>query len=239
MLWDLDGTMIDSEAIWWEVERELFAENGGIWTQELAESLVGHNLRDSARHLIALFDRNDLDPDELVADMVVRVERHFRAGVTWQPGVLRLLTDLSDAGIPMAIVTASYRILVEALLTHLPDANFKAIVSGDDVLRGKPDPEPYLNAAAALGVDPRECLAIEDSLAGATSAQSAGCYVLAVPHVVSPPPAARRTVVASLAGMEVDDFRRLLRDASVEASAAAMAVGSGEDVGEASGRETR
>jgi HAD superfamily hydrolase (TIGR01509 family) len=235
VLWDLDGTMIDSEPIWWEVERELFAENGGTWTQELAESLVGHNLRDSARHLIALFDRNDLDPDELVADMVVRVERHFRAGVVWQPGVLRLLTELTAAGIPMAIVTASYRSLVEALLTHLPDANFRAIVSGDDVMNGKPHPEPYLNAAAALGVDPRECLAIEDSLAGAASAQAAGCYVLAVPHVVSPPPAPRRTVVASLAGMEVHDLRRLLREASAETKTA----GSRGDVGEASGRETR
>jgi HAD superfamily hydrolase (TIGR01509 family) len=210
--------MIDSEPIWWEVERELFAENGGTWTQELAESLVGHNLRDSARHLISLFDNNDLDPDEVVADMVLRVERHFRAGVVWQPGVLRLLGELSDAGIPMAIVTASYRNLVEALLTHLPDANFQAIISGDDVVHGKPDPEPYLKAAAALGVDPLDCVAIEDSLAGATSAQAAGCYVLAVPHVVSPPPGPRRTVVASLAGIEVDDFRRLLREAPGEAS---------------------
>jgi len=226
--------MIDSEPIWWEVERELFAENGGTWTQELAESLVGHDLRDSATRLIAMFDRHDLDPDEVVADMVVRVERHFRAGVTWQPGVLRLLAELSDAGIPMAIVTASYRNLVAALLTHLPDANFGAIVSGDDVQRGKPHPEPYLTAAAALGVDPRECLAIEDSLAGAASAQSAGCYVLAVPHVVSPPPAPRRTVVASLAGLEVDDFRRLLR----QASAQTLTTTSGDGVGEANGRET-
>lgn len=226
--------MIDSEPIWWEVERELFAENGGVWTQELAESLVGHNLHDSAEHLIARFDRRDLDPDELVADMVVRVERHFRAGVTWQPGVLRLLTELSSAGIPMAIVTASYRSLVEALLSHLPEANFKAIVSGDDVMNGKPHPEPYLNAAAALGVDPRDCLAIEDSVAGAASAQAAGCYVLAVPHVVSPPPAPRRTVVASLARMEVEDFRRLLRECSAETMGVA-----GGSVGEASGRETR
>jgi HAD superfamily hydrolase (TIGR01509 family) len=227
--------MIDSEPIWWEVERELFAENGGVWTQELAESLVGHNLRDSAKHLIALFDRNDLDPDELVKDMVMRVERHFRAGVIWQPGVLRLLTELSEADIPMAIVTASYRNLVEALLTHLPDANFKAIVSGDDVVNGKPAPEPYLTAAAALDVEPGDCVAIEDSLAGAASAQAAGCYVLAVPHVVSPPPAPRRTVVASLASIEVDDLRRLLREAPAETKAA----GSGGDVEEASGRETR
>lgn len=234
MLWDLDGTMIDSEPIWWEVERELFAENGGVWTQELAESLVGHNLTDSAKHLIARFDPNDLDPDELVADMVMRVERHFRAGVIWQPGVLRLLTELTEAGIPMAIVTASYRTLVEALLTHLPDADFKAIVSGDDVVHGKPHPEPYLTAAAKIGVDPRDCVAIEDSLAGAASAQSAGCYVLAVPHVVSPPPAPRRTVVASLAGIEVDDFRRLLRVAPAET----VTAGSGGNVEGASGRET-
>jgi len=127
----------------------------------------------------------------------------------------------------------SWESLATAVVSNLPNGSFAAVVTGDVVQHGKPDPEPYLNAAAALGVDPRECVAIEDSLAGAASAQSAGCYVLAIPHVVSPPPAPRRTVVASLAGIEVDDFRRLLR----EASAVTVPAGSGGDVGEASRRE--
>jgi len=216
VLWDLDGTLIDSEPIWWQVEVELFEKYGGTWTVELAKSLVGRDLRDSARGMLEHFERATKTPEELVVEMVARVEQRFRAEVTFQPGVVDLLNELSRTGVPMALVTASYRVLVDALLSHLPDITFDAIVSGDDVTLGKPNPEPYLTAIARLGVAAADCLAIEDSHAGSASAQAAGAHVLVVPHVVTPEPGPGRTVVESLAGIDVEYLRGLIagRDAA-------------------------
>jgi HAD superfamily hydrolase (TIGR01509 family) len=210
VLWDLDGTLIDSEPIWWQVEVELFEKYGGTWTVELAKSLVGRDLRDSARGMLEHFEHCSKTPEELVVEMVAKVEERFRAEVTFQPGVIELLRALADAGVPMALVTASYRVLVDALLTHLTGITFDAIVSGDDVTLGTPHPEPYLTAIARLGVAPADCVAIEDSHAGSESAQAAGAYVLVVPHVVTPEPGAGRTVVDSLAGVDVAFLRGLI-----------------------------
>jgi len=207
--------MIDSEPVWWEIEKEMFAQYGGVWTEEMAKALVGSDLHDSAVVLIAHFERRDVDPDDLVREMVVRVEEHFRAGVRWQPGVRRLLDELAAAGVPMAIVTASHRNLVDALLSHLPDVPFGAIVTGDEVENGKPHPEPYQRAADGLGADPAACVAIEDSVNGAASAQAAGCYVLAVPQVVTPPGAPRRTVVRSLDDVDLTYLQELVRSVDV------------------------
>lgn len=209
VLWDLDGTMLDSEKIWWEVERELFAEHGGEWTEEFARGLTGSDLLASATTLIREFGREDLDPVELVADMVGRVEAHLIAKVEFLPGVEDLLRALGEAGIPMAIVTASYRPMVDALLTHT-DVHFDALVTGEVVQHGKPDPEPYRSACEQLDVDPARCVAIEDSVPGAAAATAAGCHVLIVPHAVVPPEGPRRTFVSSLEKVGVDDLARLV-----------------------------
>jgi HAD superfamily hydrolase (TIGR01509 family) len=209
VLWDLDGTMLDSEKIWWEVEQDLFAKNGGVWTEELARSLTGSDLYDSAVALIDAFDWNDIDPHDLVTEMVRAVELRLLERVEFLPGVEKLLTELADAGVPMAIVTASYRPLVDALLTQT-DVHFAALVTGERVTRGKPDPEPYLMAAELLGVDPADCVAIEDSVPGAASASGAGCNVLIVPHAVIPPAGERRTFADSLVDVDLAMLSRLV-----------------------------
>lgn len=210
VLWDLDGTMLDSEKVWWEVEQDLFAEHGGQWTEELARSLTGSDLYDSAVLMIQrFFDGSDLDPHELVTDMVRRVELRLLERVEFLPGVEKLLAEIEAAGVPMAIVTASYRPLVDALLTQT-DVHFSAVVTGERVSRGKPDPEPYLTAAELLGVDPADCVAIEDSVPGAESASAAGCHVLIVPHAVVPPAGERRTFVHSLVAVDLETLSRLV-----------------------------
>jgi HAD superfamily hydrolase (TIGR01509 family) len=209
VLWDLDGTMLDSEKIWWEVEQALFAENGGQWTEEFARSLTGSDLYESAVAMIDAFGWSDLEPHALVTDMVRRVELRLIEGIEFLPGVEPLLTEIQAAGIPMAIVTASYRPLVDALLTQT-DVHFSALVTGEVVGNGKPHPEPYLTAAELLGVDPADCVAIEDSVPGAASASAAGCHVLIVPHAVVPPAGERRTIVDSLVGVDLRMLSRLV-----------------------------
>lgn len=209
VLWDLDGTMLDSEKVWWEIEQDLFAEHGGQWTEELARSLTGSDLYDSAVTMIQAFDRSDYDPRALVTDMVRRVELRLLERVEFLPGVERLLAEIEAAGVPMAIVTASYRPLVDALLTQT-GVPFSALVTGERVTRGKPDPEPYLTAAELLGVDPADCVAIEDSVPGAASASAAGCHVLIVPHAVVPPSGVRRTFAASLEDVDLGMLARLV-----------------------------
>jgi HAD superfamily hydrolase (TIGR01509 family) len=209
VLWDLDGTMLDSEKIWWEVEEALFAENGGQWTEEFARALTGSDLYDSAVAMIEKFGWSDLDPRGLVTDMVRRVELRLLERVEFLPGVERLLAEIEAAGVPMAIVTASYKPLVDALLTQT-DVHFSALVTGERVTRGKPDPEPYRTAAELLGVDPAACVAIEDSVPGAESASAAGCHVLIVPHAVVPPPGERRTFVDSLVDVDLAMLSRLV-----------------------------
>jgi HAD superfamily hydrolase (TIGR01509 family) len=210
VLWDLDGTMLDSEKVWWEVEQDLFAEHGGEWTEELARSLTGSDLYDSAVMMIQrFFDDSDIDPHALVTDMVRRVELRLLERVEFLPGVEKLLAEIEAAGVPMAIVTASYRPLVDALLTQT-DVHFSAVVTGERVTRGKPDPEPYLTAAELLGVDPADCVAIEDSVPGAESASAAGCHVLIVPHAVVPPSGERRTFVDSLVDVDLETLSRLV-----------------------------
>ena len=165
VLWDMDGTLVDTEPYWMEAELELVAEFGGHWTDADARSIIGFDLLDGAA---VLRDRGgvDLAPPVIVERLLDGVIARVRAHVPWRPGARRLLTDLHAAGVPCALVTMSYRRLVDAIVEALDPIRFDAIVTGDEVTHGKPHPEPYLRAAAALGRDPVECVAIEDSPTG-------------------------------------------------------------------------
>ena len=132
----------------------------------------------------------------------------------WRPGAVELLASLQEHGVPCALVTMSYRRFVAPILAALPEGTFAHVVTGDAVLHGKPHPEPYLKAARALGVDPADCLAIEDSNTGARSAEAAGCTVLVVPNHVPVLPGDRRVFVESLSRVDVTGLPGV-RDASV------------------------
>jgi len=205
VLWDMDGTLVDTEPHWIESEFELIAEHGGTWSHEHAMNLVGNDLLDSGRY-IAEHAGIDLEPAAIVDALLDRVTHRVEADVPWRPGARELLLSLRDRGIPCALVTMSYRRFVIPVLEKLPEGTFDAIVTGDSVDRGKPHPEPYLQAAAALGVDPAETLAIEDSNTGAMSAEAAGCTVLVVQHHVNVAAGERRVFAETLAGLAVDDL---------------------------------
>lgn len=207
VLWDMDGTLIDTEPCWMAAERLLVREHGGTWSQEDAEAVVGLPLTEGAAALQAA--GVDLPVPEIVERMLDHVIATLADHADWQPGALELLVALRDAGVPCGLVTMSYRRLAEAVLGSAPAGAFAVLVTGDEVTHGKPHPEPYLRAAAELGVDVTACVAIEDSPPGIGSALAAGARTLGVQHIVPVTPRPGLSRVGSLAGVTLADLARL------------------------------
>jgi HAD superfamily hydrolase (TIGR01509 family) len=209
VLWDMDGTLVDTEPAWIAAEFALTDTYGGTWSQEHALRLVGNDLLTSAGYIREHMGVS-LTPEQIVDDLLTQVVDSVRREVPWRPGARELLAGHVDAGIPAALVTMSYRRFAQAVIDALPEDTFSAIVVGDEVDNGKPHPEPYVAAATLLGTDPAHCLAIEDSATGATSAEAAGCTVLVVPNHVEVPPSPRRVFRSDLTGLGVADLSRIM-----------------------------
>jgi HAD superfamily hydrolase (TIGR01509 family) len=205
VLWDMDGTLVDTEPYWVEAEYALAERYGGTWTREHALNLVGNDLIESGLYIREHMGI-DLEPSLIVEELLDHVIASVERSVPWRPGAVELLAGLQEHGVPCALVTMSYRRFVAPILAALPEGTFTEVVTGDAVLRGKPHPEPYLKASRALGVDPADCLAIEDSNTGARSAEAAGCTVLVVPNHVPVLPGHRRVFAESLRGLGVEDL---------------------------------
>lgn len=186
VLFDMDGTLIDTEPQWMGAEARLAAEYGIPWGTAEAEAMVGVDLWDGARVFI---DKGvPLEADAIVARLVDEVLRSIDEELPTRPGAIELLHELVDAGIPVALVTMSTRTIVHrvdaALTERLGRTPFAATVAGDECERGKPHPEPYLRALELLDADPARSVAIEDSITGARSALAAGLTTIGVPHAV-------------------------------------------------------
>jgi HAD superfamily hydrolase (TIGR01509 family) len=209
VLWDMDGTLVDTEPYWIAAEHELVGAHGGTWTHEDAMSLVGNPLLTSAQ---ILRDRGgvDLPVEEIVRFLIGRVIDQVRVEVPWQPGARELLVSLREAGVPCALVTMSYRELAAPVADLAPADAFQVLVCGDEVERGKPDPEPYLVAAGRLGVDITRCVAIEDSPAGIASARASGAATLGVEAVVPVEPAPGLSRTPSLERVNLALLARLV-----------------------------
>jgi HAD superfamily hydrolase (TIGR01509 family) len=209
VLWDMDGTLVDTEPYWMAAEKALVDEFGGAWSDDDARSVIGFDLRDSAA---VLRERGGVDRelDQIVERLLDDVIARVRLRVPWRPGALQLLEELNERSVPCALVTMSWTRLVDAVLEALEPNSFQVVVTGDSVTSGKPHPEPYLRAAAELGVDPLHCIAIEDSPTGAESAGAAGCVVLAVRNHVPLDEAPGRVIAPSLVGVGVDDLGTLV-----------------------------
>ncbi|HKJ12514.1 MAG TPA: HAD family phosphatase [Ornithinimicrobium sp.] len=208
VLWDMDGTILDTEPYWMAEETRLVEEAGGTWSTQEASELVGSDLNHSAQ---ALLERTPVSgsSDEIVNALLDGVVRQVREEIPWRPGARELIAELAEAEVPMALVTMSWQPLAEVLLEALPPSTFAAVVTGDQVSDGKPHPEPYLTACRRLQVEPADCLAIEDSPTGVRAALAAGVRTLAVSHMVQVDedlPATRRH---SLEGLGLADLRRL------------------------------
>ncbi len=196
----MDGTLVDTEPYWMATEIELAEEYAATWTTADAHALVGNSLLASGAYIRERMGI-PLSPEEIVERLLDGVVARVQHAVPWCPGARELLLALKDAGVPCGLVTMSYQRFVAPILEHLPPETFRVVVTGDQVDQGKPHPEAYLTAAAALGVDPEACVAIEDSPTGTTSAAAAGCQVLVVPNHVAVPAGERRTFSESLVGV--------------------------------------
>lgn len=207
VLWDMDGTLIDSEPFWFAEEKALVADYGGVWTDELATQIVGSALENAAR-----FIRDNspvtLEPDAIATRLTSRVSARLREEIPWRPGARELLTALVEAGVPCALVTMSWRDMVEPVLEQLPGM-FTASISGDEVTNGKPHPEPYLLAAEKLGVQASDCIALEDSANGVASAYVSGARTIHVPLIGEVPDRPGLARVDTLAGLTPADLVRI------------------------------
>ena len=213
VLWDMDGLLVDTEPVWTVAEVELAALLGGVWSDQLKASIVGTRLDVAVPQILEHYGR-EATPAAVVAGsswLLRRMVELFAAEIAVRPGAAELLASVQAAGIPQALVSSSYRVLVDSVLAH-GLGPFAMTLAGDEVQHGKPHPEPYLTAAAALGVDPRDCVVLEDSGAGVLSGEAAGCAVVAVPSVpgVSFVAGPRLAVRSSLAGLTPGDLAMLL-----------------------------
>jgi HAD superfamily hydrolase (TIGR01509 family) len=208
VLWDMDGTIVDTEPYWMAEQTALVEQAGGTWSERDSADLVGSDLNRAAEVLLA---RTPLSgpSEDIVNTLLDRVVTRVRERMPWRPGARSLIAELTEAEVPMALVTMSWQPLAEVLLEALPSDTFAAVITGDQVSDGKPHPEPYLLACRRLGVDPQDCLAVEDSPTGARAAVAAGVQTLAVSHMVEVDAdlaVARRD---SLEGLGLQDLRGL------------------------------
>jgi HAD superfamily hydrolase (TIGR01509 family) len=205
VLFDMDGTLVDSEKLWEVALQVLYSRLGGELTPAVREATVGGSAESLMQIIYTDLGLNP-DADEMAAhsdwlhDYTADL---FDGGLPWCDGARELLDTLADSAVPMALVTNTRRALTERALDSIGRHYFAASVCGDEVVRAKPAPDPYQRAAALLGFDPAQCLAIEDSVTGAASAEDAGCPVLVVPNDVEVPDSARRRHVTSLLGLDV------------------------------------
>ena len=215
VLWDFDGTLADTEPLWIAAEYHVISQLGGTWSEEHAEQLVGNSLLDSGSYILNAIGRVDLSPAWVVEQLLAAVLDNLRQHpIIWRPGALELLESFAAAGVPCALVSASYRVLLDAALGQLPEGTFQVSVAGDEVSRGKPHPEPYEKACTALGVSAQHCVVLEDSETGCRAGNAAGALVLAVPNRVEIPHAPRRLHVSSLADLDAAAVARMLEQSN-------------------------
>jgi HAD superfamily hydrolase (TIGR01509 family) len=213
VLFDMDGLLVDTEPVWTVAEHELAARLGGVFTEEIKAAIVGTRL-EVAVPLVVRACGVDPTPAVVVdctAWLLARMVELYRQGAPLLPGAATLLDAVRAAGVPVALVSSSYRVLVDAVLDTGGLGAFDVTVAGDEVVHGKPDPEPYVTAAARLGVATSRCVVLEDAPSRVASAEAAGCAVVAVPSVpgVSFRPGPRRRVLTSLLGLTVADLGSL------------------------------
>jgi HAD superfamily hydrolase (TIGR01509 family) len=209
VLFDMDGTLLDSERIWDAALEDLATWLGGELSPAARRRMVGASLGRSVTILHADLGV-EADPESSGAYLTARAAELYHQALVWKPGAEDLLHAVHDAGIPTGLVTATHRRLTETALDTIGRQYFDVTVCGDEVRRPKPNPDPYLRAAELLGMAPGDCVVIEDSPTGVQAAETAGCVVVAVPSEVEIPVAPTRTVWRSLAGRTVEDLARLV-----------------------------
>jgi HAD superfamily hydrolase (TIGR01509 family) len=207
VLWDMDGTIIDSEPYWMEAEGALVGRFGGTWSHEQAERMVGNGLETTA----AILQEAGVDlPLPAIVDWLdAYVQDRIAEELPLRPGAVELLTELRDAGVPCALVTMSYEGMARRVAAALPEGVFAEIVAGDNVENPKPFPDAYELAARRLGVDVTRCVAFEDSVPGLTSAVASGAVAVGIPLYADLGPVEGGLRWTTLEGVTLERLRAL------------------------------
>ncbi len=208
VLFDMDGTLTDTEKLWALALDDVAADLGGVISPACKSSMVGMPVQPSVELVHAELGITR-DWQLTAAELSERAVHYYGRQLPWRPGAATLVAAVRAAGLRTALVTATERPLVELALNTLGRHNFDVVVTGDDVVEGKPDPEPYRRALALLGADAATSLAVEDSPTGVAAAVAAGLTVLVVPCEVPVPAGDRRIFADSLDGLDVDQLRRV------------------------------
>ncbi|WP_104043966.1 HAD family hydrolase [Arthrobacter sp. ZGTC412] len=226
VLWDMDGTIVDTEPYWIAAEHALVEAHGGTWSHKQAMQLVGQSLTFSAGILQQA--GVDLEIRQIIDTLTAEVVASVRKSVPWRPGARELLENLHLAGVRCALVTMSEGPLAREVVASLPRPYFEVVVTGDTVSQGKPHPEAYLKAVELLRQeDPdlgiHHCVALEDSEPGVAAAVASGVATVAIPHIVPLPEDRRYTLWESLAERSLADLEDLVVARSAAPSAATPA----------------
>lgn len=210
VLWDMDGTLIDSEPYWMKSEGAFAKANNSTWTKQDGLNLVGMSLYDSSK-IIKEKVGSDLEPEQIIEQLTDEVTAQLKEKILWRPGARELLLLLRKKKVKTALVTMSMHRMARQVVDSIGFDAFDVIVAGDDVLHGKPHPEAYLKAAKLLGVEARECVAFEDSLSGLRSAEAAGTRAVGIRNFVEIPAQEGRILWPTLEGVSMKDLRGLFK----------------------------
>jgi len=186
VVFDLDGVIVDSEHVWDDVRQQLAEERGGRWHDQASRDMMGMSSPEWSRYMHEVIGLSE-PAEEINTEVVRRLEQVYREELPLLPGAVEAVESLA-ARWPLGLASSSNRELIDLVLeTSGLDRCFKATVSSEEVPRGKPAPDVFLEAARRLGVDPERCAAVEDSENGILSAKAAGMRVIAIPNPQYPP----------------------------------------------------
>lgn len=209
VLFDMDGTIVDSEPYWMASEQALAAEHNGTWTANDGLDIIGMDLDESSK-VIKERANIPLEPEEIKNRLTNDVQSKLAKVVPWRPGAQELLLELRKRNVKTALVTMALHRMAQQVVDAIPFDAFDVIVAGDDVTLGKPHPEAYQKAAALLGFETNKCIAFEDSITGLTSAEAAGTYAIGIPNIIEIPQKSGRIIWPTLEGVTFKQLRKLI-----------------------------
>lgn len=204
----MDGTLVDTEPMWLASETELMARFDYEWTYADQANCLGGPLDRVGRYMFDLAGGKE-SPEFFTNTLISLTAGHLRDGAQLMEGAQDLMSLCEGLNLPMALVSASPRILVDAVLDNLKGHNFAISISSDDVANVKPDPEGYLAAAKFLSVAIKECLILEDSATGVAAASASGGIVVAIPHLVPISAGERVRVISSVSDLSRERLQDL------------------------------